>query len=198
MVAVVADQIANRSLAGPVVEHAGAAADDGVPLFIRRVRERHARRDVVRVVKITLPVVAEADVDRQVRPQPNVVLHEPADDFLEKRDVAVPRLLRERVRTPQRVVLQARERERASRVGAIVEPAPAPIGNVQAELHRLPAARPRHRVDEGEVMLGPQAVGLRAAAGERVEDDDARIGTEAGARLVLVADEQPELVEKAL
>ena len=66
----------------------------------RGEREREAGREVVVVVEVVLPVIAQAEADREARPHLPVVLDVGADLFLEEREVAVPLLLGERVRLP--------------------------------------------------------------------------------------------------
>src|SRR6185295_7762816 len=105
------EDVANRAFTGAVVEDPGPGADDGLSPFAGRVGEGEARRKVVVVLKEILPVVAQADVHGQIRPQPYLVLHEQTEHFLEERDVTIAELLREGVRTVIGVILQAGERE---------------------------------------------------------------------------------------
>ena len=130
-------QIGDRRFCGAIVEHAGAAADHGVTDAAGRPRERAARRDVVVVDEVVLPVVPQTERDRQVPPQRDLVLHEAAQHFLEEHEVAVAALLHERERAARDVVLQRRERKGAARVREIVVAPPAPVRNIQAGLHEV-------------------------------------------------------------
>src|SRR5205814_2902608 len=94
---------------------------------VRRERERKARRDVVVIVHEALPVVAQTEIKREIRAWADFILHERADDFLQKRGPAVADLLDERIRPSRRVVLEARKIERAAGIRPIVETAPAPV-----------------------------------------------------------------------
>src|SRR5262249_4802097 len=154
----------------------------------RRERNRGARRDVVVVVEVILPVVPDTHHDRHVGPDADLVLRETAEHFFEEDDVTVPRLLNERIRAAGDVISEAREVKRARRVRVVVEPAAAQVGNLEAHLRGMPARGPVHDVGELEVMFRAGAISLRATAREGVEDDDPWSGAVALPRLVLVAD----------
>ena len=96
------------------------------------------------------------------------------DLLLEEREVAVALLLGERVRPAGRVRVEAGEVERAAEVGAVVEAAPAPVGQLEAGLDQMMPLRPRQALVQVHVRLGAHEIGLRAAAGERAVDDDGR------------------------
>ena len=56
---------------------------------------------------------------------------------------------------------------------AVVEAAPAPVGQLEAGLNQMMALRPRQALVQVDVRLGAHEIGLPAAAGERAGDDDA-------------------------
>ena len=129
--------------------------------------------------KVVLPVVAQAVIDREARTDLPVVLDVRAHLLFEQCQVAVALLLGERVRLARLVGGEVGEIERAAEVGAVVEAAPAPVGQLESRLHEMLAVSPRQALVQVDVRLGPNEVDLRAAAGERAGDDDGAIGREA-------------------
>ncbi len=188
--------VGNHHGPAAIVEDADAGAEHVRLAVARRVRDREARREIVGVVKIVLPVVAQAVIDREARTHLPVVLDVRAHLLFEQRQVAVALLLGERVRLARLVGVEVGEIERAAEVGPVVEAAPAPVGQLESGLHEMLAVSPRQALVQVDVRLGAHEIDLRAAAGERAGDDDAAIGREAGGRLALVAEQHLKLVHQ--
>src|SRR5262249_32553590 len=131
---------------------------------------------VVVVMEVVLPVVAEAERESEAWAHRDFILHEDAEHLLEKRHMSITPLLDERVGRATRILRQVGEVERAADVRPIVEVAPAPVGDVDPALDRLPAAAPGEGIRQRAVVLGAQEVRLRAAAREGILYDDARGG----------------------
>ena len=75
--AVEVKQIADGAGPGAIVEHSGASSNDGLAVGCGGIGEAETWSEVVRlIVKVILPVVAEADVKREVRLQADVVFEE--------------------------------------------------------------------------------------------------------------------------
>ena len=147
-------------------------------------------------MKVVLPVVAQAEAEREPRPHLPVVLDVGADLLLEQREVAVALLLGERVRLAGGVRVEAREEERAAEVRPIVEAAAAPVGQLKAGLDQMTPVGPRQALVQVHVRLGAHEIALAAAARERAGDDDAAIRRAAGRRLALVPEEHLKLVHQ--
>jgi hypothetical protein len=84
----------------------------------------------------------------------------------------VAALLVEPIRRAFVVVLERVEQERATEVAVLIVPPAAPIRNVHAALHQMPARRPRQRLVQREMPFGLDRVALRPAAGEHVGHDN--------------------------
>ena len=188
--------VGHHHRAAAIVEDAEAGAQHVRLRVARREGHRHARREVVVVVEVILPVVAQAERQRQAGARLPVVLDVGAQLLLQQRQVAVALLHRERIRPPEVVVGEAGEGKRAAEVGAIEEAAFAPVGQLKAGLDQVMSLRPRQALVQVHVRLGAHEIGLGAAAGERAVDDDRARRRGADGRLALVADEHLELVEQ--
>ena len=179
-----------------IVEDAHAGAEHVRFLVAGCVGHRQARRDVVVVVEVVLPVVAQAVADGEPGPHLPVILDVGADLLLEQRDVAVALLLDERVRRAARVRVEAGEIERPADVGPILEAPAAPVRQLEAGLDQMLALDPHQALVHVDVGLGADEIALSTAAGERASDDDAAIRGAAGRRFALVSEEHLELVDQ--
>src|SRR5262249_9279491 len=91
--AVEVQQVTDRAGPGPVIENSGSSTNDGLALGAWCISEADARSKVVGIVmKIILPVIAHADINRKIWFQPDVVFEEAAEYLLQKRDMPLPRL----------------------------------------------------------------------------------------------------------
>ena len=70
--------------AEPVVEHAITGADRRAAVLAGRPRQAEPRREAAEIVHVRLHFVAQPGTERQVRPQPQIVLH--VDRRFEVRD----------------------------------------------------------------------------------------------------------------
>ena len=146
----------HRGVETVAAAHRSAGVAAGMPA------EAGARLEVLLAVAEGLPVVAEAEIDRQVGPQSKAVLHEQRVDPLPRgvgRDAEV-----ERLRVPGRVAnrqlvdrhpdrrvdLKLSERERPAELGAVA--ARGVTRQAAADPQEVRTARRRQRVRQGRLM----------------------------------------------
>src|SRR6516225_2047003 len=189
-------QVGNGDSAAAIVEDARASPDDIGLLITERVSERRAWREVVRVVKVVLPVITQPQRHRKTRPRLPVVLDVGANLFLQKRQVPVPLLLNKDIRSPELIRREAAEREGPTEIRMVVEASATPIGQLKPRLNQVASFGPGQALDELHVGLSTQEITLRPTARERARHDDAAIRRDADGWLPLVADEQLELKQQ--
>src|SRR3981081_4041950 len=90
--------ILNRTSAGTIVEDAGAATENELLTVAWCIGEREARRKIIIVMKIILPVVAQTKREHQILAQVIFVLSKKPDVLFEKDNMPVSQLLHERER----------------------------------------------------------------------------------------------------
>ena len=110
--------------------------------------------------------------------------------------MAIARLLNERVGAAGDVVGETGEVERAGRVGVVVEPPTAPIRDLETSFDDVAAGGPADHISHGQVMFCPSTIGLRPTAAEGIEHDDLRRRGGTVPMLVLIADQDPNLMQK--
>src|ERR1700686_2276819 len=85
---------------------------------------------------------------------------------LQEDNMSVPLLLYQRKGPPLQIILQRGKSEGPSEIRVVVETAPANVGNVNSGPDFMLSRGPRNDVVQVHVVLGLQAIALRAAAGE--------------------------------
>ena len=89
---------------------------------------------------------------------------------------------------------EAGEGVRAELVREIVSAPAADVRNVHAEIQKMLAVGVGDDVGAVEMVFGAAGVSLCAAAGERTGNDDLGSRVDAGAGLIVLADQETELI----
>src|SRR5205807_339419 len=80
-------------------------------------------------------------------------------------------------------------------VGEVVKTAPADVWNVDAEAELVPGVGIGGKVSPVEVIFSAAGIGLGAAGGEESGDCDLRVRGYAVRGIVIVADQEPQLIQ---
>ena len=146
-------------------------------------------------MKIVLPVIANPEGDGKSGIDADGVFDEAGQNFFEEDEVSIALLDRY---GGGRVGLkggEAGEGVGAALVGEIVRAAAADVRNVDAEIKKMLAVNPGDDVGAVEMVFGAAGISLRAAASEGAGNDDLRRFGDTGARLIILADKETELVD---
>ena len=188
-------KIGDGARTGSIVEKTSAAAKHGFTFGGWSKSEAEARCEIVRVVmKEALPIVAKADGDGELRIDANRVFDETGDDLFEKNEMAVTLLNDDSGWRIRLKVGEAGEGVRAELIREVVSAAAADVRNVYAEIQKMLAVGVGDDVGAVEMVFGAAGVSLCAAAGERTGNDDLGSRVDAGAGLIVLADEETELI----
>ena len=128
-------QIGDRSGPRAVEEEACSSANHGLPFRLRRVRKAEAGAEVPRdIMEVVLPVVADAEGERQILLWPEVVFEDPSERGLEESHMTLPALDEIRKRQRGGVVVETGEGIASWLIWEVVEAAPADVRDVNPEL----------------------------------------------------------------
>src|SRR5262249_21540026 len=127
----------------------------------------------------------------------NLILREQSEFLLPERHVAVPLVDAKQERAVVQIVLQRGEGECSPEVRLITEPAAADVRNVQTCSDKMLTLRPGKDVIELHMIFCNPLIGLRAAAGEGVLNDQPRnVGMEAARPAILMPDATGQFVDE--
>ena len=167
------------------MKDARSTAEDGLSRLARRVSEGKPWGEIVVVSDILLPVVAQAQRKRQIRPKLDLVLNEPTHLPLPIREMAVSRLLQEQEWSTGRVVVEGGEVEYPVGIGSIIRSEPAEHRDVYASLQEIATHRPGEDVAELETVVSPVRFDLCSARGKRIKDLDLANASQPASRGVI-------------
>ena len=103
-------------------------------------------------------------------------------------------LLAKRIRLPCGIGRETGEKESASEVAVVVYAPAAPVGQVDAQLHKMSARRPTGNIISLSVVFSAQQVHLRSAGSEGVLHHDFGAGAHAAGHFSFPTDQNLELV----
>lgn len=110
--------------------------------------------------------------------------------------MSIALLLYQRKGSPLQIILQRRKSEGPPEIRVVVQTPPANVGNVNSGPDFMLSGGPRNDVVQVHVILGLQAIALRAAAGERSENNDGGALIDARGGRMLTAKNDAELVQE--
>ncbi len=176
--AIEAKDVRDRARTGSTVEDAGPTSQHRLPAFPRGVGERETRRKIVVVFEEILPFVAQTQTDRQIRPQPNVILHEPTDLFVPESQAAVALSLCKGERSAVLETRQGREVEHSIEITSLIGGKSIKTRDLDSCLDSVLSNRPGEHIRKLETVSAGATIKLCTTACESVKHDglyDARL-----------------------
>lgn len=171
--------------AGTVKKDPRAGANHGLP--VKGIAYRDAGCEVFPRGNVGLPLIAEAEGEKEIGVDLNLILGE-RPDLIDPIEAAARTLLAGEdigCWIGPRVVGEGVEAECAEAVGLVVDRAPADLGDVRAEADVVFFVGERHNLTDVYSVFRTGQIGLRAATGERrIYLDGWSVGDAAGIILV--------------
>jgi len=181
--------------ASAVVEDTDAGAQNRLA-FVRSVGEGDARRKIVVVGEVGLPVVAKAEGELKLRSDLDLILKEGAD-LVGPVEAASDALLRGKDIGPVGdVVGERRESEGAEAVGVVVNGALAELRELSPKADVVLPMAPTDDFVDVDGVLGAIEITLRSASGECAVDLDGLCVGDAAGNILILLEGDKQLVDE--